>query len=268
MQDKELHFQLLSAKEKMELCRAKLFTINQFYAYICIQFELKENNEIEDIAFDSNCLYYSSNINKYSRNDLTTLITLRLLQYIFIFDLNNSNDQELLYLLIQYNHYNLIYIEHWINLSKDSLTIFYNRRHNISNYINKIIINTDVLDKIHWAGNKINNNDYRYGFFKQIFDFDSYPNTKEIFSEIPSIPYIEKIYKEKLEKLIQIINYINMNNNNKDIQLTRLYWLLNLPQDLYVISIIYCISNNENLSRYIHEKNKPLLLNNYRLILN
>lgn len=108
---------------------------------------MKENNEIEDIVFD--CLYYSPNINKYSKNDLTTLITLRLLQYIFVFNLDNFDNQELLYLLNDYNYIDLINIKQWLNLLQFSLTIFYNCINHMDNYIDKIIINMEVFDKLY-----------------------------------------------------------------------------------------------------------------------
>lgn len=94
----------LSNKEKIQACRMNLFLKNKFFGSICIQFKLKEKNNINNIIFDQNFLYYSPNIYRYASQKLIKLMLKKIILYTFQLDLTKELHGTITNLFIEYSY--------------------------------------------------------------------------------------------------------------------------------------------------------------------
>ena len=262
------YFNQLPTKDKIIATRASLFTGYNLLGNFAIQFEIRQDNTVNDIEFKNNILYFSDKINNLSPDQLRHLLLGQMFKYVLnyqyvlenpsiVSDLNQF--KMFLLSLICCSEWDVISNQEIVSIfDEDFLNYFstnYHYKHGdsfcdyirdyelpkISTFAHNECIKFTLM--MHAVKGRYANVDH---FFKRYYDIQ--PDLESTTDIIPSVPFIGK-QMDKCLILTKMMNSVVKNDNNS-YQFDRLYWLLTLPIDLAMFAITYIMYDKNILQKF------------------
>lgn len=268
------YFNQLSTKDKIIIIRASLFTGYNLLGNFAIQFEIEQDNTINDIEFRNDILYFSDKINDLSPDQLRYLLLGKMFKYVFNYqyvlenpsivpDLNQF--KMFLLSLVCCSEWNVMSNQEIISIFDEDFLNYYltnyhykhgdSFRHYISNYELPKILTFAHNECIKFALTMYAAKG-RYAKVDHFFEcyYDIQPDLESTTDIIPNVPFVGK----QIDKCLILMKMMNsvVKTNDNDYQFDRLYWLLTLPVDLAMFAITYIMYDKDILQKFTDNVNR------------
>ena len=256
----EAYFNQLPAKEKIIVTRATFFMESNFLASLAIQFDIEQDDTIDNIVFKDTTFYFSNKIMNLSWEQLKQLIKNEMIKYVFNYQyvLENPsvvadiNEFKMFLLSIMNSTRKLTMLDNEIieTFDKDFFQYYSSKyKYKYGDYFRRHVKEYELPQILTFARNEHINFALTIhvitGRFDELDSFlERYYEVKHDFESatdiIPATPFVGK-QCNKCMTLMKMMNAIVKHKDNNSYQFDRLYWLLTLPLDLLVFSITYAI---------------------------
>ena len=228
----------LSAQNKIYVCRTRIFMLNQFIGHLAIQFEVKQDDSIQDVEFQDNYLLFSEKINDLKLDQLMLILTTKMCKHIF-----PNTDDIFIFSLVNYTFKNYSQVSSFFNDYFNQTFEQNNPCKIISNYQFNSSIKEQFLNfALNYTTPRMG--DLANFFYKSIY-----------FKDISNDIFIKDSQMYKCQKIIEHIKHINTIKDPKE-QLEKLNILLSVPPDLACFALAYLLHINKTILSTILDDSK------------